>query len=467
MSMTATSVSSRLAGIVGSLNAIVDPGQLSSCSIGGKTPTLVVRPGSADEIAEVVKFAASEKLAIVPSGARTKLNMGMVPARYDLALDMTRLDRVIAYDPDDMTLGVEPGMPLSRLEGVLAGHKQFLPLAVPWMNRATVGGTIASGIDSPLRQFYGTARDYVLGIEFVTGNGQIAKSGGSVVKNVSGYDIHKLMIGAMGTLGVMTRINFRTFPALASTRVFVANVESAGRAIELRNPITQSPLRPLSMDIVSPRAADLFSEGAAARVASHHMPAGLFSETHWNVVVSFAGTEKVLERYERDLRQMVQQKTPSTLGAAVLDEGDAVGVIGCVREFIPIALESCEAATIVKMSTLPGRITQLLHEAERAARELDLPWAAIARGSGVIYLALLPTALDPGTRGRVAQVTERILTACHGLSGNASIPWCPSEWKPSLKVWGQSRGDFQQMRKVKSVFDPQGILSPGRFAGAF
>ena len=465
--MAATSISSRLAGIVGSLNAIADPGQLSSYSIGGKTPALVVRPGSTHEVAEVVTFAASEKLAIVPSGARTKLNMGMLPARYDLALDMTRLDRVIAYDPDDLTLGVEPGMPLNRLEGVLAGHKQFLPLAVPWMNRATVGGTIASGIDSPLRQFYGTARDYLLGIEFVTGDGQIAKSGGNVVKNVSGYDIHKLMIGAMGTLGVMTRINFRTFPALPSTRVFVANVESVGRAIELRNLIAQSPLRPLSVDIVSPRAAELFLGGAATRVAPNHMPAGLFSETHWNVVVSFEGTEKVLERYERDLRQMVQQKTPSTLAAAVLDEDDAIGVIGCVREFIPIALESCEAATIVKMSTLPGRMTQLLHDAERAARELDLPWAAIARGSGVIYLALLPMALDTGTRGRVVQVTERILTACYGFGGNASIPWCPNEWKPSLKVWGQSRGDFQQMRKVKSVFDPQEILSPGRFAGAF
>ncbi len=124
--------------------------------------------------------------------------MGAAPRQYDLALDLTRLDRVIAYDPGDMTLSVEPGIPLRRIESALAEHRQFLPLVVPFMDRATVGGTIASGVDSPLRQFYGTARDYVLGIEFVTGDGASAKSGGRVVKNVSGYDLHKLMIGALG-----------------------------------------------------------------------------------------------------------------------------------------------------------------------------------------------------------------------------------------------------------------------------
>jgi FAD/FMN-containing dehydrogenase len=134
---------------------------------------------------------------------------------------------------------------------------------------------------------------------------------------------------------------------------------------------------------------------------------------------------------------------------------------------VPIALESGKATTVLKMSVLPGRMKELLEDAERRACELDLAWAAIARGMGVIYFALLPNALDADTRGRVVQATEQILTSCAALGGNASIPWCLGEWKPSLKVWGQTRGDFEQMRKVKNVFDPSGILAPGRFAGAF
>ncbi len=206
-----------------------------------------------------MKFAAAEKLAIVATGARTKLNIGLPPRQYDVALDMTRLDRIISYDPGDLTLSVEAGIPLRKLQSALSEHRQFLPLAVPFMNRATVGGTIASGIDSPLRQLYGTARDYVLGMEFVTGDGIPAKSGGRVVKNVTGYDIHKLMIGALGTLGVITKINFRTFPQPHSSRGFVALFSTSAQAVDMRHLIAQSPLRPLTIELFSPGVADLFS----------------------------------------------------------------------------------------------------------------------------------------------------------------------------------------------------------------
>jgi FAD/FMN-containing dehydrogenase len=101
----------------------------------------------------------------------------MPPRKYDLALDMTRMDRMVAYDPGDLTLSVEPGITLQKIANALAEHRQFLPLAVPFMNRSTVGGTIASGVDSPLRQIYGTARDFVLGMEFVTGSRRRAAAG--------------------------------------------------------------------------------------------------------------------------------------------------------------------------------------------------------------------------------------------------------------------------------------------------
>src|SRR5262249_49239431 len=155
-------------------------------------PTAAVRPGSSEEVVEVVKYAVVEKLALVSCGARTKLGIGSPPSRYDIALDLTRLDRVISHDPGDLTLCVEAGIPLHKLSGELAKHGQFLPLLVPYFDRGTRGGTVATGVDSPLRQFYGTARDYVLGMEFVCGDGVHSKSGGRVVKNVTGYDLHKL-----------------------------------------------------------------------------------------------------------------------------------------------------------------------------------------------------------------------------------------------------------------------------------
>ena len=463
MSLASKTVSARLPDIVGAAHVINDPAQLAFYEVDGEKPGAAVRPGSREEIAEIVKFAAAENLAVIPTGARTKLGMGLPPRRYDVALDMARLDRVIAYDPADLTLSVEAGHSLSKLLGVLGDHRQFLPLLVPYFSRTTVGGTIAAGVDSPLRQYYGTARDCVLGMEYVTGEGVLAKSGGLVVKNVSGYDLHKLMIGSLGTLGVIVSVNFKTFPSALGSRGFVATFENAGRALEMRERTARSALTPLTMEILSPRVAELFAGEAAARIGSGTMLPNVLSSKHWAFTSGYTGNEKVLARYEADYRRMAEE-----LGAAnvaVLDDKTRPPAFSRKREFIPIVLASSPATTIMKISVLPARMKEVLAEAQRAAESNSLEWAALARGIGVIYLALLPRDRDEQSRARVANATNDILAAVAKLDGHGTIPWAPSEWKSALRIWGLERGDFAQMQKVKKVFDPRGIMAPGRFVG--
>ena len=149
---------------------------------------------------------------MVCCGARSKLEIGMPPQRYDLAVDLTGMVQIPHYDPADLTLSVDAGLPLAELTKVLAAQNQFLPLAVPCFASSTIGGTVASGMDSTLRLQYGTARDLLIGAEFVDGTGRLCRSGGRVVKNVTGYDLHKLLIGSLGTLAAITRLNFRTYP---------------------------------------------------------------------------------------------------------------------------------------------------------------------------------------------------------------------------------------------------------------
>jgi glycolate oxidase FAD binding subunit len=476
--ITSDTISARLADISGESNIAGDPAQLACYAIGSMTPAATVRPGSAAEIADIVKFAAAEKLAIVPTGARTKLGMGLAPRKYDLALDTTRVNRVLAYDPGDMTLSVEPGILLADVAKLLAEHRQFIPLAVPFHDRATVGGTIASGVDGPLRQMYGTARDYVLGMDFVTGDGVIAKSGGRVVKNVAGYDLHKLMIGALGTLGILTKINFRTFPAPSNARMFVAGFERAAQALDMRARVAHSPLRPLTIEIVSPGAADLLGNEVAVRISPGESGWDGLDATNWIFATSFAGNEKALARYARDLRQMATDSGAAR--AEIFGDEEALASLRRVREFIPIALESSPAATVLKLSVLPARVQEILESAERlmesnaiksnaieshSAGTRELRWAALARGVGVIYIALLPAAADDEARQHVAAITNEVLQACAAAGGDGSIPWCPAPWKASLKVWGLPRGDFEHMRALKQAFDPHGILAPGRFVG--
>jgi glycolate oxidase FAD binding subunit len=463
---------SRLESLVGSSAFIAAPDKVAAYAIDGIAPSVALQPASAEEVAEIVKFAVGEKLSIIPSGARTKTRIGLSPARYDIALDMTRMNRIVACDPGDLTLSVEPGLFLRDLHRELGKHGHTLPLGAPFMTHATIGGTIASGVDGPMRQLYGTARDFVLGMEFVTGDGAIGKSGGRVVKNVTGYDLHKLMIGSLGTLGILTKINFRTFPAPQLLRGFVAQFSSAQDAAALRDSLAASPLRPLTFEIFSPSTADLFARQQSSQPDPLTWPGGIFSAQAWNTAISFSGNEAVLDRCESDLRKLAEGAGAThftRIGAEPTSkEMLHVGAVFThVREFVPIALESSPAATVLKISVLPEHLEHALCAAKHAADDHSLPWAAMARSAGIIYMALLPAAGASGDhiKSSIATAAHRIQTDIARLNGHATIPWCPAEWKSALKIWGPDREDLPLMRKVKSVFDPHGIFAPGRFVG--
>jgi FAD/FMN-containing dehydrogenase len=467
MNVSTAGAVSRLEGIVGASSFLSDPAQLASYAIGDLAPSAAVRPDSAEQIAEVVKFAGAENLAIVACGARTKLRMDAPPNRYDIALDLTSLNRVTAYDPADLTLAVEPGAPLSTLARALGQHGQFLPLGAPFASRATVGGTIISGVDGPMRQFYGTSRDFLLGMEFVTGDGVAGKSGSRVVKNVTGYDLHKPLIGSLGTLAIVTKINLRTFPAPQGMRGFVAHFAAAEGATALRHAIAKSFLRPLTLEVLSAGTCDLFGSAAASGIEPNALPTELLSPGGWTLATSFAGDEGVLARSEGDLRQLAEAAgaTAFNVIGAGQDRGALAGVFGRIREFTPIALESSPAATIVKSSTPPAQLEHALCSIKHCAEEHSLPWAVVARGVGVIYTALLPAERNDHSLHRLLSATNRISADIARLGGHTTTPWCPAEWKTKLALWGAERPDLPLMRKLKAVFDPHAILSPGRFVG--
>jgi glycolate oxidase FAD binding subunit len=450
------------ANILGPTDVKTGMASLAAYAIGGKAPAEFAQPCSAAEAVEIVRRAGAENRAIVVAGARTKLEIGKPPTRYDIAFDMTRMDRVISYDPDDLTLSVEPGITIAKLSGILAEHKQMLPLGVPFAGRTTVGGTIASGVDAPQRQLYGTPRDYLLGAEFVTGDGVLAKSGGRVVKNVTGYDMHKLLIGSLGTLGVITKLNFKTFPTPTNVRGLIARFLSFEDALDMRNRIAQSALAPMTLDIFSPDVARLFSSEAAAGVAKAPMPADVLTDGEWALTSGYSGNDDLIARYEADLKQMAE----ASGATAIRIVGDTLPAAWArKREFIPIALASSPATTIVKIGVLPSKISPALRFVTDAAAKLKLPWTAMARGVGVIYVAIAPASMDETSRVSVTDFVKQLQSFVATIGGSCTVPWCPAAWKTDAAIWGTETPDWAEMRKIKSAFDPKGILSPGRFVG--
>lgn len=194
----------------------------TTLSIDGSPALRVVRPASAAEVGEVVRAAAAAGEGIYPVGGRTSLDVGFPPTKPGVALDTTALDRIIDYPVRDMTITVEAGITVGKLRAALAAEGQWLPVDVPLSDRATLGGAVALNLSGPRRYGYGTLRDYVIGIGFVADDGSEVNAGGRVVKNVAGYDLMKLHIGAAGTLGVVTRLTLKVRPkpeACAAIRV--------------------------------------------------------------------------------------------------------------------------------------------------------------------------------------------------------------------------------------------------------
>jgi glycolate oxidase FAD binding subunit len=457
---TTANLAARLEGLLGVHRVIVAAqSELLEYAIDGMVPAAIVRPNSAPEVAEVVRFSLAEKLAVVPTGSRSKLDLGMPPARYDIALDMTGLHEIAHYDAGDLTLSVDAGMPLRELAKVLAEKGQFLPFAVPCFETTTVGGTLASGIDSALRHQYGTSRDFLIGAEFVDGKGAPCKSGGRVVKNVTGYDLHKLLVGSLGTLAVITRLNFRTFTLPHAHGGHLASFSGLNAASSYRLSIENSGLPLANLETLSPEMLAL----AAAILRETHPEFTLpLDPANWYVYASYEGLEEVVPRIAQDLQKLSSEATAIT--NELLDPASDTHLRSVFREafdWLRWASPGVALFRIVLPQSKPDALAGLLC----AATESSLHTAMLLRAAGVTYLAFFGENEDEAIVRSLETAAARIFSLVGAAQGHATLLHAPSKLKSRVNVWGPKPADFSMMQRIKDSFDPHHIFAPGRFVG--
>ena len=300
-------------------------------------------PTSPAELAHAMATAATDSACgiIQLRGNGTKDGMAGPLPTSGVTISTRRLTRLLQYEPKDLTISVEAGMPFAELTKILAEHRQMLPLDPPFSAAATVGGVLAANSNGPRRRLYGTARDMVIGMTFATLEGKLVRTGGMVVKNVAGLDMGKLMIGSFGTLAAIASVNFRVFPEPAGTRTFSRHFSTVSEAITERDRILRSTLQPTAIDILK-------------------------LEDRCEVYIQAGGSETVLARYARELT-----------GFTVLEDNDERRLWERLREFTPAMLQAHPEAAAVRCSCTLSEIGAVLE---------SLPPPALARaGSGVCY----------------------------------------------------------------------------------
>jgi glycolate oxidase FAD binding subunit len=447
-----------LAAICGASHVVEDPA-LEAFAIDGMVPVIAVSPGTAEEVAQVISYAAVQKLNVVPAGGFTAMSTGAIPERIDILLRTTRLNAIAHYDPGDLTVSVGAGCTLAALDSELAKNGQFLPLDPPHPEHATVGGTLAAAMHGPLKHGYGGARDFCIGVQFVTGDGKLVKGGGRVVKNVAGYDLMKLLIGSHGSLGVIVGANFKVFPRPGrrdATRTYVLEFSSLSGAIHFRNFVRGSHLSPLCLELISPQAQEYLTEAPAPRNPDDYSPAapGGPPLARWRILLRAAGSGKVLERYRKEMGINL---------SAELKEEEETRAWQHVSNFESAVLERHRNAMFTRMNVTPAAVEAAVGAAEQAGVDNNLLVAVVGRvGLGALALAFIPLSVDPPSAMQYANTISALRSALPQDSA-VIVTRCPHEAKWHFNVWGSTPTDLESMRAVKRALDPMDILNRGRF----
>jgi glycolate oxidase FAD binding subunit len=410
-----------------------------TCQIDDGAPLPLRRPRSVEEACQAVRQAIEEGQAIYPVGGGTMLALGRPPGRPGVALDTRGLDRVVDYPARDMTITGGAGITLAELQRLLASEGQRLPVDVPRPDRAALGGALAVNASGPRRFGCGTFRDYVLGIHTVNDEGQEVKAGGRVVKNVAGYDLCKLHVGALGTLGVITQVTLKLRP-LPEAQALITFGCDAARLADLLDRLHASRTRPVCVDLLN---------AVASRVVAREHGVSL-PEAPWVLAVGFEGNEASVGW---QVRQLIAELSPAGIRGL---EARAARAADPLWAALVELTDQPESQLGFKANMLHSVVADFCLHAERAS-PVPLLMQAHA-GSGIVRGHASDLTLE-AARAMLKEMTELAVAA----AGNVVLTRCPTAWKREMPVWGAPRGDLWLMRQVKEHLDPRGLFNPGRF----
>ena len=428
-----------MADVVGEDNVRDGP---SDRNVDGLRPTIAVLPENILELSQVMAGASGADLTVAPWGGGTRIEVGNPIDRLDVVADLSRLDGIVQHNPADLTVTVEAGATIDAVQQTLAKHAQFLALDPPIPSRATIGGTLATGASGPLKWQFGHPRDLVIGMKMVQADGKVVKSGGQVVKNVSGYDMARLHIGGLGTLGIIAEVSFKLTPLPHGEATLVAAFGSEGEALDAGQKIFHSGTVPLALTYLN--------DGGYRR-------AGPVNEH--SLAVRLGGRPRTLERQLRDCRSICEQNGATAVRS--LDRDEAGLFWSQMADFGWV--DGAPSAVVCRIYLAPDRLGDLGAVLLRDDVSDRIGLGSVCHvGYGT---ALLHWYADDLAVDEAETIVVGAREAVHALGGRVVVERCPLEVKRRFDVWDEVGEPLEIMRRMKKEYDPKGTLNPGRYVG--
>lgn len=439
----------RLKGVL-DVDGVLSGAGCGAYAIDGVVPLVVAKPADVEGVSVALAVASDLGAAIVPWGGGSRMAIGLPPRRCDLVLSLERLHRVLAYDPADLTLSVQAGATHGELARTLAAAGQMLPLDVPLPERATIGGTLAAAMAGLRRAFYGGPRDVVLGLRVVDARGTVLKTGGRVVKNVTGYDLSKLYIGALGTLGVIVEVNLKLMPIPEAEGTVLGVFAQAGDALTAAEQLDALGVRPSALAIVQVGALP-----ELASLAPDHLDSALLA-------ARFPGTPSAVARAMREGETVLTQ---AGARMALPIEGEAQTTFWATLDDYAQCVTRGDDEVLLRISAQPSACATLLDVAQSSIKESGgvSTWLADA-ATGTIWLRM-STGGRIGGADRMASLGDMLGSLREALSQHGRAPAilnAPPGLASHVSLLGEPGGTHSLMRDIKQRFDPDGLLNPGR-----
>lgn len=398
-------------------------------AVDGVEPTWVAMPATHSEAERCLRLCNEHDLAVVPAGQGLRLGQGMPAERVDVVLSSARMSAIVEHAAADLTLTAQAGATLEAIDAALRPAGQWLPFDPPRPAETTIGGLIATAASGPLRQSFGTPRESLIGVRALLADGTLVKSGGRVVKNVAGYDLHKLLVGSFGTLALIIEATFKLQPRPEERRI----VGFAGPGLLALARVAAA----LADSVLAPQLLEIL-------VGEDRRP---------TLVAGFGGVAEEVEQASRRAAELaagfgVRPAEEPIDGPALRARLEALGRAG---EAVIVARAAVRRDALA--AWLGVALEQCRHAAERVSAQAHA-------GIGVARLRLEGVGLDAA-----AERLPALRDAARRAGGYLVLESVPAAWKTRLDVWGSPPAGFELMRGVKAAFDPRRRLSPGRFVG--
>ena len=433
-------------------------GRAEAFRLSGMTPSIVVSPADHEALCRVLARANEAGLAVFPWGGGTGRGTGYAPVRYDVARSLERMSKAVELLNDDLTAVVQAGMSVEDLNRLTGAAGQTAGLDPPHPETSTVGGTIIADRSGPMRVRWGKARDRVMRMKVALANGETHTYGALVMKNVTGYDMNRLLSGSWGTLAVVTELAIRLYKAPEHIGARAASFPSTDAAFKAARTLMASPLMPVWAEVVDDaRIAALAPECGVALPGPVSLAAS-FGDFEEGMNDQLARFEEILAKEGGDDILRFGDEETARLGRALAD---------------PPGGEFSDSEAIPLRAS--GRLDQLPRFAKAARRAAEAGKYRLAisahAGSGVLRCWLAPEYEESSPLGawRVfSSFCREGRDKCKARSVHLRLDSGPDALKEQISVWGEDALEpaaLQVMRNIKKTYDPKRTLSPGRFVG--